>query len=555
MLTDLEIAQKATLANINEIATRAGIPEEYLRPYRKHIAKASHHLGEDLKEKPDGKLVLVTAMSPTSAGEGKTTTSIGLSMALNRLGHRSIVTLREPSLGPIMGIKGGAAGGGYSQVLPMEEINLHFTGDIHAVTTAHNLLSAVIDAHLKFGNKLDIEPTQIYWPRAMDMNDRALRDIIVALGGKANGYPREDEFVITAASEIMAILCLAKDLEDLKKRLGNVVFASNKKREFVTARDLNVHGAMAALLKDALDPNLVQTIEGTPAFVHGGPFANIAHGTNTIMATKTALKLCDVVITEAGFGADLGGEKFLDFVCPEGGFTPSAVVIVASIRALKANGGVTKQELDKEDTDALALGFENLRVHYENMRKYRVPVVVALNEFSGDSSAEKELFDSLCKEGEIQYEGSNVWAKGGEGGEKLARMVMRATEEEADFSPLIKRDMPVEEKLETLAKEIYRAGSVELTAAAKSSLKRIKKNGFSDYPLIVAKTQYSISDDEKLTGAPSGYPFTVRDFSLSAGAGFVVAISGSIMRMPGLPATPNAEVIDIDKAGKITGLF
>ncbi len=555
MLTDLEIAQKAELANINEIATKAGISEEYLRPYGKHIAKVSHHLGEDLKEKPDGKLVLVTAMSPTSAGEGKTTTSIGLSVAVNRLGHRSIVTLREPSLGPIMGIKGGAAGGGYSQVLPMEEINLHFTGDIHAVTTAHNLLSAVIDAHLKFGNKLDIEPTQVYWPRAMDMNDRALREIIVALGGKANGYPRQDEFVITAASEIMAILCLAKDLEDLKERLGNIVFASNRNREFVTARDLNVHGAMAALLKDALDPNLVQTIEGTPAFVHGGPFANIAHGANTIMATKTALKLCDVVITEAGFGADLGGEKFLDFVCPEGGFTPSAVVIVASIRALKANGGVTKQELDKEDTAALARGFDNLSVHYENMRKYGVPVVVALNEFSADSSAEKELFDSLCREREIQYESSNVWAEGGKGGEKLAEMVMDATEEQSDFSPLIKREMPVEKKLETLAKEIYRAGSVELTAAAKSSLRRIKKNGFSNHPLIVAKTQYSISDDEKLTGAPSGYTFTVRDFSLSAGAGFVVAISGSIMRMPGLPATPNAEVIDIDRSGKITGLF
>ncbi len=555
LLSDLEIAQKAELVNINKIAEKAGISEEYLRPYGKHVAKVSHHMLEGLQDRPDGKLILVTAMSPTSAGEGKTTTSIGLSMALNRLGRRSIVTLREPSLGPIMGIKGGAAGGGYSQVLPMEEINLHFTGDIHAVTTAHNLLSAAIDAHLKFGNKLGIEPTQVYWPRAIDMNDRALREVIVALGGRANGYPREDEFVITAASEIMAILCLSNDLEDLKQRLGRITFASNMNREFISVRELGVHGAMAALLKDAMDPNLVQTIEGTPAFVHGGPFANIAHGTNTIVATKTALKLSDIVVTEAGFGADLGGEKFLDFVCHEGGFVPDGVVIVASIRALKVNGEARKQELDKENLEALEKGFQNLRVHVENMEKYGIPVIVALNDFPSDTAGEKELFGRLCEKNSISFEFSNVWAHGGNGGEDLAKLVVELTERESDFTPVVKWDLPIEEKLDLLAKEIYRAGSVEMTSAAKASLRRIKKNGYDSLPLIVAKTQYSISDEESLTGAPSGYSFTVRDFTLSAGAGFVVAISGSIMRMPGLPAAPNAKVIDIDKSGKITGLF
>ncbi|AKI96714.1 formate--tetrahydrofolate ligase [Kosmotoga pacifica] len=554
-MNDLEIARQAQLRPITEIAKEAGIPVEYLKPYGNSIAKVSHKFYDVLKERPNGKLILVTAITPTSAGEGKTTTSIGLAMALNRIGKKTFVTLREPSLGPVMGIKGGAAGGGYAQVLPMEEINLHFTGDIHAVTTAHNLLSASIDAHIKFGNNLDIDSTQIFWPRAMDMNDRALRSIVVGLGGRSNGFPREDGFIITAASEVMAVLCLAKDISDLKERLGNIVLGLNKHGDFVRVRDLGVHGAMAAVLKDAIDPNLVQTIEGTPAFVHGGPFANIAHGTNSIIATKMALKLSDFVVTEAGFGADLGGEKFLDFVSPVGEFEPAVVVIVASIRALKLNGGADKKSLGSEDIAALKKGFENLKVHYENMRKYGVPVVVAINIFPDDTSGEKKLLGELCKENNIPYETSTVWKNGGKGGVALAERVVELSNTSNQFKPLISLDAPIEEKLKIITKEIYRAGSYTLEPKARKMLKVLKKQGFGDYPVIVAKTQYSISDDAKKLGAPSGYNFQIRDLTLSAGAGFVVAVSGDIMLMPGLPGNSNAQKIDIDENGEITGLF
>ncbi|MGD9908508.1 MAG: formate--tetrahydrofolate ligase [Mesotoga sp.] len=555
MLTDLDIAQKAELRKIDEIASSLSIPEKYLRSYGKYVAKISHQYLKELQDRPDGKLVLVTAISPTSAGEGKTTTSVGLAMALNRIGKRAFVTLREPSVGPIMGIKGGAAGGGYSQVLPMEEINLHFTGDFHAISLAHNLLSAVIDAHINFKNELGIDPTQIYWPRTMDMNDRALRQIIVGLGGSANGYPREDSFVITAASEIMAIICLSKDLVDLKERLSRIVVGRSYDGEFVTVKDLSVQGAMATLLKDVLDPNLVQTLEGTPAFVHGGPFANIAHGTNSLTATKMALKLSDYVVTEAGFGADLGAQKFLDFVSPVGGFKPSAVVLVASIRALKLNGGAPKKYIEEEDVKALELGFDNLKVHYENLRKYGIPVVVALNEFPQDTRNERDKFDSLCVMNSIPYELSRVWAEGGAGGVELANKLIELVEDSNDYKPLLSADLSFEEKLEKLAKEIYRAGKVELEPAAKSKLSLFKKQGVDRLPIIVAKTQYSISDDEKKLGAPEGYTFKVRDLNLSAGAGFIVVVAGKIMLMPGLGKDPNAKHIDVDANGKISGLF
>jgi len=555
MLTDLEIAQKAELKEIDEIASSVSIPDKHLRRYGKHIAKISHQYLNELQDKPDGKLVLVTAISPTSAGEGKTTTSVGLAMALNKIGKKSFVTLREPSVGPIMGIKGGAAGGGYSQVLPMEEINLHFTGDFHAISLAHNLLSAVIDAHIKFDNELRIDPAQLYWPRTMDMNDRALRQIIVGLGGSANGYPREDSFVITAASEIMAIICLSKNLVDLKERLARIIVGRSYDGEFITVKDLNVQGAMATLLKDVLDPNLVQTIEGTPAFVHGGPFANIAHGTNTLTATKMALKLSDYVITEAGFGADLGAQKFLDFVCPVGGLNPSAVVLVASIRALKLNGGASKKDVREEDLAALEQGFENLKVHFENIHKYGIPVVVALNEFPTDTEKEREKFDSLCKSNSIPYERSRVWAEGGAGGVDLARKLVELVDGPSDYKPLIPMDLSFEEKLDKLTKEIYRAGRVDLEPAAKSKLRLFKKQGVDRLPIIVAKTQYSISDDDKKLGAPQGYTFKVRDLNLSAGAGFIVVIAGKIMLMPGLGRDPNAKQIDVDADGKISGLF
>ncbi|MBB6062551.1 formate--tetrahydrofolate ligase [Thermosipho japonicus] len=550
MKTDIVIAREAKLEKITKIAEKIDIPEEYVEPYGKYIAKVDLKIWEKVKNNKDGKLILVTAMTPTPAGEGKTTTSIGLSMALNRLGKKSIVTLREPSLGPVFGIKGGAAGGGYSQVLPMENINLHFTGDIHAVSAAHNLISAVIDAHIKFGNELGIDPTRIYWKRTMDMNDRALRNIVVGLGGSANGQPREDGFIITAASEIMAILCLAKDLKDLKERLSNIVVAQSYDKKLIKVKDLKIEGALAVLLKDAIKPNLVQTIENTPAFVHGGPFANIAHGTNSIIATKLALKLSDYVVTEAGFAADLGAEKFLDFVSPTAGYDVNAVVVVATIKALKYHGGVKKDELDKENVEAMLKGMENLRVHVENLKKYNVPVVVALNVFGSDTQRELDEFSKNC---EIPHALVYAFEKGGEGAIDLANLVLENIKE-AQYKPLITSEMSLEEKIETLAKEIYRAGNVIYTDKAKSKLKFLRKHGYDTLPVIVAKTQSSISDDPKKINAPSGYTFTIRDFELSAGAGFIVALAGDIMRMPGLSKIPNAVNIDIDEEGNIIGL-
>ncbi|EKF50230.1 formate--tetrahydrofolate ligase [Thermosipho africanus H17ap60334] len=550
MKTDIEIAREAKLEKITKIAEKIDIAEEYVEPYGKYIAKVDLKIWEKVKNNKDGKLILVTAMTPTPAGEGKTTTSIGLSMALNRLGKKSIVTLREPSLGPVFGIKGGAAGGGYSQVLPMENINLHFTGDIHAVSAAHNLISAVIDAHIKFGNELGIDPTRIYWKRTIDMNDRALRNIVVGLGGSANGQPREDGFIITAASEIMAILCLAKDLKDLKERLSNIVVAQSYDKKLIKVKDLKIEGALAVLLKDAIKPNLVQTIENTPAFVHGGPFANIAHGTNSIIATKLALKLSDYVVTEAGFAADLGAEKFLDFVSPTAGYDVNAVVVVATIKALKYHGGVKKDELDNENVEAMLKGMENLRVHVENLKKYNVPVIVALNVFGSDTQRELDEFSKNC---EIPHALVYAFEKGGEGAVDLANLVLENIKE-SQYKPLITSEMSLEEKIETLAKEIYRAGNVIYTDKAKSKLKFLRKHGYDTLPVIVAKTQSSISDDPKKINAPSGYTFTIRDFELSAGAGFIVALAGDIMRMPGLSKIPNAVNIDIDEEGNIIGL-
>ncbi|QTA37188.1 formate--tetrahydrofolate ligase [Thermosipho ferrireducens] len=550
MKSDIEIAHEAKLKKISEIADSLNIPEKYVEPYGKYIAKIDHKILDTLKNKNDGKLILVTAITPTPAGEGKTTTSIGLSMALNKLGKNSIVTLREPSLGPVFGIKGGAAGGGYSQVLPMENINLHFTGDIHAVTAAHNLLSAVIDAHIKFGNELKIDPTKVYWKRAIDMNDRALRNIVIALGGSANGHPREEGFIITAASEIMAILCLAKDLKDLKKKISNIVVAQTYDKKLVKVKDLNVQGAMAALLKDAINPNLVQTIENTPAFIHGGPFANIAHGTNSIIATKIALKLSDYVVTEAGFAADLGAEKFLDFVSPIAGFNVNAVVLVATIKALKYHGGVKKDELSKENVEAMLKGMGNLFVHYENLKKYNVPVIVALNVFDTDTEKELNQFSKYCK---VPHAFVRAFEKGSKGAEELAKLIIENAKENC-ATPLINSNMSIKEKIEILAKEIYRAGNVIYTDKAKAKLKFLEKHGYSNLPVIVAKTQASISDDPKKLNAPSDYAFTIRDFELSAGAGFVVALAGDIMRMPGLSRIPNAVNIDIDDDGNIVGL-
>ncbi|KAF2962266.1 formate--tetrahydrofolate ligase [Fervidobacterium sp. 2310opik-2] len=552
MLSDIEIAKQASLKDIRDIAKSLDIPEDMLKPYGRYIAKVDHRYLNTLNAKPNGKLILVTAITPTPAGEGKTTTSIGLSMALNKIGKKSIVTLREPSLGPVFGVKGGAAGGGYSQVLPMEDINLHFTGDIHAVTTAHNLIAAMIDAHINHGNELGIDLRKIYWKRAMDMNDRALREIVIALGGSANGYPREDGFLITAASEIMAVLCLAKDLTDLKRRIGQIVIAQGS-NGLVRVKDIQAEGAAAALLKDAINPNLVQTIENTPAFVHGGPFANIAHGTNTLIATKLALKLSDYVVTEAGFAADLGAQKFLDFVAPTGGLFVDAVVIVASIRALKYHGGVPKDNLNEENVDAVIKGLENLKVHIENMKKYGVPVVVALNRFSTDT--EKEI-EAVLKNSPAKCVLNEAYAKGSEGAIELAKAVVETIENvPSNYKPLVPSDLPVEQKIELIAKEIYRAGKVIYTDTAKSKLSMLKKNGFGNYPVIIAKTQNSISDDPKKINAPSGYEFTVRDFQISAGAGFVVALAGEIMLMPGLPKVPAAVNIDIDENGEITGLF
>jgi len=553
MLSDIEIAQQAKLKDIREIANELGIKEDELKLYGKHIAKVNHRTIKNYEEKPNGKLILVTAITPTPAGEGKTTTSIGLSMALNRIGKKSIVTLREPSLGPVFGVKGGAAGGGYSQVLPMEDINLHFTGDIHAVTTAHNLISAMIDAHINHGNELGIDIRKVYWKRAMDMNDRALRQIIVGLGGSANGYPREDGFMITAASEIMATLCLSKDILDLKRRIGEIVVAQSETKGLIRVKDLKAEGSVAALLKDAMDPNLVQTIENTPAFVHGGPFANIAHGTNTLVATKLALKLSDYVVTEAGFAADLGAEKFLDFVAPTGNLFVDAVVLVASIRALKYHGGAQKDSLAQENVDAVIKGMDNLKVHVENLQKYGIPVVVALNRFASDTDAEIEAVIKNCPAKCVLNE---AFAKGSEGAIDLAQAVVDTIENiKSNYQPIVPMDLPIEQKINIIAKEIYRAGKVIYTDTAKSKLSMLKKNGFGNHPVIIAKTQNSLSDDPKKLNAPSGYEFTIRDFQVSAGAGFVVALAGEIMLMPGLPKVPAAVNIDIDENGEITGLF
>lgn len=538
---------------ITTIGEKLGISPDDLIPYGKFIAKVPYRKLLELKDKPDGKLVLVTAMNPTPAGEGKTTTSIGLSMAFNRLGINSIVTLREPSLGPVMGVKGGATGGGNAQILPMEEINLHFTGDIHAVTSAHNLLSAMLDAALKFSS-VDIDPTRIVWPRAMDMNDRALRHIVVGLGGSANGVPREDGFVISAASEVMAILCLARDLKDLKERLSRIIVAYSKKKNPITAGDLKAHGAMAVLLKDAMNPNLVQTIENTPVFVHGGPFANIAHGTNSVIATRLALKLSDVVVTEAGFGADLGGEKFLDFVSRVGGFNVNGVVLVASLKALKYHGGVKKDELDIENLEAIEKGFSNLVVHYENMSSFGVPVVVALNRFDTDTPEEIKLFENLCVSNGMEYVVSEVWEKGGAGATELAKWLLQRMPDEVMLKRVYDEDDHITEKLDKIAKRIYRAKEVVYSKEAISALKTIEKLGFERLPVIVAKTQYSLSDDPKLLGAPKDHTITIRDLKISAGAGFIVAVAGDILLMPGLPKESNAMNLDLDEGGNIIGL-
>ncbi len=555
MKSDIEIAQSVQLKPITEIASALGIEGELI-PYGKYVAKVPHQLSKKLSDRPNGKLIIVTAITPTPAGEGKTTTSVGLAQGMNRIGKKTLVTLREPSLGPVFGIKGGAAGGGYAQVLPMEDINLHFTGDMHAISAAHNLLSAMIDAHIHHGNDLDIDVRRVTWPRAVDMNDRALRQITVSLGGKANGFPREDRFVITAASEIMAILCLANDLSDLKKRLANIVIGQTRKGKYVTAGDLKAEGAMAALLKDALNPNLVQTIEHTPAFVHGGPFANIAHGTNSIVATKLALKLADYVITETGFAADLGAEKFFDVVSKYADLKPDVVILVATVRALKMHGGMNKKELKDENLDALKKGLVNLTTHIENIKKFGLPVVVALNRFESDTDAELKMVEDAVKEMNVRIALNESWAKGGEGAEELAKEVVKSIDEdENNFHRLYDWEAPIKEKIEILAKEIYRAGNVVYTSKALSDIRKIEKEGRGNLPIIMAKTQASISDDPKAIGAPSGYTFTVKEVFLSNGAGFIVPIAGQIMTMPGLPKAPAAQFIDVDEDGKITGLF
>src|SRR6056297_3071948 len=543
MRSDIEIAQSVKMKNIMEIARQLGIENEII-PY---------DLTKKINRK-NGKLILVTAITPTPAGEGKTTTSIGLTQALNKSGRKSIVTLREPSLGPVFGVKGGAAGGGYSQVVPMEDINLHFTGDIHAVTTTHNLLSAMIDAHIKAGNELKLRPTLIYWPRVMDMNDRALRNIVVGLGGLSNGQPREDKFMISVASEIMAILCLSKGLQDLKERFGKIIVGRSEDRKFITAEDLKANGAMAALMKNAINPNLVQTLEHTPALIHGGPFANIAHGTNSIIATKMAMKLTDYTITEAGFAADLGAEKFLNVVSRLGDFWPDATVLVATIRALKMHGGVSKKNLDEEDLSALKKGLENLKVHLENLHKFNVPVVVALNRFPSDTEKEIETVVEYVSKLDAEVALSEVWEKGGDGGIELADKVVAAAEKPSNPTFLYEQTDTVKEKIERVAKEIYRAGSVKYTSDALKHIKLYSKD-YNNLPLIVAKTQASISDDPSKIGAPSGYPLTIRDVSVSAGAGFMIAYAGDIMTMPGLPKHPSAMDIDINDDGEITGLF
>ena len=558
MLSDIEIAQSTQLKPIVQVAKELGIEEEELELYGRYKAKLNQSLFQRLQDKPDGKLVLVTAINPTPAGEGKTTTTAGLGQAMAKIGKNAIIALREPSLGPVFGVKGGAAGGGYAQVLPMEDINLHFTGDMHAITSANNLCCAMLDNHLQQGNALGIDPRRILIKRCLDMNDRALRNVVVGLGGKINGVPREDGFIITVASEVMAILCLAKDMDDLKKRLGDMLIAYTYGGEPVYARDIKADGAMTALLKDAVNPNLVQTIEGTPAIMHGGPFANIAHGCNSVRATRLALKLADYCITEAGFGSDLGAEKFLDIKCRMAGLTPSCVVVVATVRALKYNGGVPKAQLGEENIPALEKGVVNLKAHVENMQKFGIPVVVAINRFGTDTDGELQVIDNCCKELGVRYALSEVFAKGGEGGKELAQTicdVIDETEGKSHFAPIYPDEAPVEEKIETIAKTIYGADKVTYTSKALKSLKEIKALGGDKMPVCVAKTQYSLSDDPALLGRPTGFAITIRDLKLSSGAGFVVAYAGDIMTMPGLPKVPAAEKIDVDSQAVIHGLF
>ena len=555
MKKDVEIAQEAKMLPITDVAKVLDIPSDELEQYGKYKAKLSYSYIKENMNKKDGKLVLVTAINPTPAGEGKTTTNVGLSMALSRLGKKTVTTLREPSLGPCFGVKGGAAGGGYSQVVPMDDINLHFTGDFHAITSAHSLLAALLDNHIHQGNKLGIVTKRIVWKRVVDMNDRALRNIVIGLGGKGDGVTRENGFDITVASEIMAILCLASDLDDLKERLSKMVVAYNYDGEAVTAGDLEATGAMALLLKDAIKPNLVQTLDNTPAFIHGGPFANIAHGCNSVVATKTALKLGDYVITEAGFGADLGAEKFFDIKCRYAGLKPDCVVIVATVRALKMNGGVAKDNLAEENLEALNAGSSNLIRHIENVAKFGVPSVVAINRFPTDTEAELELLDKICEEYGVKVVLSEVFAKGAEGGMELAEEVIRICEEgKADFKPLYDLELSIEEKMEKIAKEIYRADGVDFTAAAQKQIKELAKLGYDKLPICVAKTQYSFSDDATLLGAPTGFRITVRELKVSAGAGFIVALTGSIMTMPGLPKVPAANGMDVLSDGTIIGL-
>ena len=555
MLSDIEIAQRAEMKPIGEIAEKIGISQEELEAYGPYKAKVSLGLTKRVQGNPAGKLILVTAISPTPAGEGKTTTTVGLAQGLAKIGKKVMICLREPSLGPCMGVKGGAAGGGYSQVVPMEDINLHFTGDIHAVTTAHNLLSAMLDNHLQQGNALGIDPRRIVWGRVLDMNDRALRHIVVGLGGTVDGVPRQDGFQISVASEIMAILCLAKDIPDLKARLSRIIVAYTYENKPVTAGDLHAAGAMTALMKDALKPNLVQTLEHVPAFVHGGPFANIAHGCNTMLATKTALHLADYVVTEAGFGADLGAEKFLDIKCRFGELAPSAVVLVATIRALKMHGGRAKNELTISDPAAVTRGLPNLMRHISNLQKYGLPVIVAINKFPTDTKEEMEIVEEACRTAGVRVCESDVFVRGGEGGIDLAKGLLETIDEGAHFAPLYGDELPLKGKIETVAREIYGAASVQYDAAAEKELAHIEEMGFSHMPVCMAKTQMSFSDDPTKMGAPEGFTLHVRKARVSAGAGFVVVLTGKIMTMPGLPKKPAAENIDVDADGNITGLF
>ena len=556
MLTDIEIAQQAKLDNIKEVAAKVGMTEDDLELYGKYKAKISDEYMESIKDNENGKLVLVTAINPTPAGEGKTTVTVGLGQAMNRLGRKTVITLREPSLGPCFGIKGGAAGGGYSQVVPMEDLNLHFTGDFHAITSANNLLAAMMDNHMHQGNALRIDPKRIVFKRCLDMNDRALRNIIIGMGKKADGVVRQDGFVITVASEIMAILCLASDINDLKDRLSKIIVAYNYDNEPVTAGDLKAVGAMTALLKDAIKPNIIQTLEHTPALVHGGPFANIAHGCNSVRATKTALKMADYVITEAGFGADLGAEKFFDIKCRMSGLKPDAVVLVATVRALKYNGGVPKDELSNENLEALKAGIVNLEKHIENLQMYGVPVVVTLNRFVSDTDAELSFVREFCEAMGCDFALANVWEKGGEGGEELAKALLYTLEnKKSDFKLLYNDDLSIKEKIETIATKIYGAKDVSYSPEALRAIKKIEEMGFSDMPVCMAKNQYSLSDDAKKLGRPTGFTVNIREVYVSAGAGFVVAITGAIMTMPGLPKSPAAERIFVDENGVTNGLF